>query len=66
VVRVIVAEHLADDTGALLVLRAAADVQYGRREEILRRRKEVEQRTLALRKQFHQAVRERQARGSVH
>jgi putative transposase len=43
-----------------------ADVYYGRREEILRRRKEVKQRTLALRKQFHQAVREREARGSVH
>jgi putative transposase len=43
-----------------------ADVYYGRREEILWRRKEVKQRTLTLRRAFHQAVRERETRGSVH
>jgi putative transposase len=42
-----------------------ADVYYGHREEILRRREEIKQRTLALRRQFHQAVRERKAGRSV-
>ena len=43
-----------------------ADVYYGRRAEILRRRKEVKQRTLALRRQFHQGVSEREVRRGVH
>jgi putative transposase len=43
-----------------------ADVYYGRREEILRRKKEVKQRILALRKQFHRAGRDQEARRSVH
>ena len=43
-----------------------ADVYYGRREEILGHRKEVKQRTLALRRAFHQAVRQRDACRSVH
>lgn len=43
-----------------------ADVYYGRREEILRRRKEVKQRTLTLRRAFHRAAKQRETRGSVH
>jgi hypothetical protein len=43
-----------------------ADVCYERREEILEGRKEVKQRTLALRRAFYQAVRQRDACRSVH
>ena len=35
-----------------------ADVYYGRREQILKRRKEVKERSLALRGVFHRAVRQ--------
>ena len=37
-----------------------ADVYYGRREEILRRRKEAKQRSLALRQDYHRVIRGRE------
>ncbi len=42
------------------------DVYYGRRDEILERRKEVSKRTLRLRRDYHRASRERETNRSVH
>ncbi len=43
-----------------------ADVYYGRRDEILQRRKEVSRRTLQQRRHYHRASRERETDRSVH
>ncbi len=43
-----------------------ADVYYGRRDEILQRRKEVSKRTLQQRRDYHRASRERESDRSVH
>ena len=45
---------------------APVDVYYGRREEIVQRRKEVSRRTLQQRRDYHRASRERESGRSVH